>query len=32
MSSDKIKDALVAAYPGSVAKDWKRRSKSKEGT
>lgn len=30
-SSDKIKDALIAAFPGTSAKDWKRRSKTKVG-
>jgi hypothetical protein len=30
-SSDKIKDALVAAYPGTSSKEWKRRSKEKVG-
>ena len=30
MSSDAIKDALEAAYPGSNGKDWKRRSKKVE--
>lgn len=31
MSSDKIKEALVATFPGTSAKEWKRRSKSKVG-
>lgn len=31
-SSDKIKDALVAAYPDTTAKEWKRRAKRKSGT